>query len=63
MSLAGAVMPGEEQARAQQSVRVPESVRFQQAWAKVRGVKRPLRPSDVAPVEQTAAVITVQVAS
>lgn len=47
-----------------QVVKVSEAVRFQQAWAKVRGVKRPLRPSDVAPVERwPGAVITVQVAS
>lgn len=47
----------------QQVVRVSERVRFEQAWAKVRGTVRPLRPSDVAPVELVAAVITVQVAS
>lgn len=46
-----------------QVVKVSEAVRFQQAWAKVRGTVRPLRPSGVAPVERFAAVITVQVAS
>ena len=35
-----------------QVVKVSEAVRFQQAWAKVRGTVRPLRPSGVAPVER-----------
>lgn len=47
----------------QQVVLVSEAVRWSQAWAKVRGTVRPLRPSGVAPVERFAAVITVQVAS
>ena len=48
----------------QQVVLVSEAVRWSQAWAKVRGAVRPLRPSDVAPVERwPGAVITVQVAS
>lgn len=46
-----------------QVVKVSEAVRWSQAWAKVRGTVRPLRPSDVAPVAMTPAVITVQVAS
>ena len=47
-------------------VKVSETVRWERAWAKARGQERPLRPSDVAPVERGFGLVitaTAEVAS